>query len=439
MTAARSAPATARVVHRLDELFAIGGGEGANRPGLSPAEQQAHDLAAGWMAGAGLEVSVDAVGNLIGRARGSAPELPEVWTGSHLDTVPNGGRFDGALGVVAGLEAAAAASRTPHGRTIAVVAFRDEEGWRFGQGYFGSRGLCGRVGADELGARDASGVAMGQALKALGLAPPDPPSALPPPGRPADPLPGVFVELHIEQGNSLAERGLPVGVVSEIVAMAGLAVRFSGERAHAGGTDMTQRRDALVAAARFVLGASSLARSDARWRATVGELTVNDPAANVIANQVSVSVDARARSDRSLDQLLAGLRQEAAESARQSGCGWDTAVAWQEPAVTMSAPVSAELAAAAGHPAANAIAVTSWAGHDAGILAAAGVPVGMLFVRAGQAGVSHSPRETVAAADIGVAIEALARALAGLADSGQTNAQSSKLNCDSGWPTAEAT
>jgi allantoate deiminase len=430
MTAAPLAPAAARVVRRLDELFAIGAGEGANRPGLSPAEQQAHDLAAGWMAEAGLEVSVDPAGNLIGRARGSAPELPEVWTGSHLDTVPNGGRFDGALGVAAGLEAVAAASGKPHSRTIAVVAFRDEEGWRFGQGYFGSRALCGRLGADELGVRDAGGVTMGQALAALRISPP---------GRPVGALPGAFAELHIEQGNSLAERGLPLGVVSEIVAMAGLAVRFSGERAHAGGTDMAQRRDALVAAARFVLAAHSLARSDARWRATVGELTVSDPAANVIANQVSLSVDARARSDESLDQLLASLRQAAAESARQGGCGWDATVMWREPAVTMSAPVSAELAAAAGHQAAGPIAATSWAGHDAGILATAGVPVGMFFVRAGQAGVSHSPHETVDAADIAVAIEALARALAGLAGTGQTNDQSSKLNCDRGWPTADGT
>jgi allantoate deiminase len=428
MTAAWLSLATARVVSRLDELFAIGGGKGANRPGLSPAEQQAHDLAAGWMAEAGLEVAVDTAGNLIGRAPGRAPELPEVWTGSHLDTVPNGGRFDGALGVVAGLEAVTAASGEPQGRTIAVVAFRDEEGWRFGQGYFGSRALCGRLEADAIGVRDASGVTVGQALAALGLPPPD---------RPVGPLPGAFIELHIEQGNSLAEQGLALGVVSEIVAMAGLVVRFSGERAHAGGTDMTQRRDALVAAARFVLGAQLLARSDNRWRATVGELSVGDPAANVIADQVSVSVDARARSDESLDTLIESLRHVAAESARRDGCGGDLTVTWHEPAVSMSSPVTAELAAAAGHQATDTIAVTSWAGHDAGILAAAGVPVGMLFVRAGQAGVSHSPRETVAVADISAAVAALAKALAGVA--GQTNDQSSKLNWDSGWPTADAT
>src|SRR5207247_642595 len=140
---------------------------------------------------------------------------------------------------------------------------------------------------------------------------------LPLPGSGTQPLPVVFVELHIEQGTSLADRGLALGVVGEIVAMAGLTVRFSGERAHAGGTAMTQRRDALVAAARFVLGAHSLARSDAGWRATVGELTVRHPASNVIADEVTAGVDARARSGESLDRLVAGLREVAERSARQ--------------------------------------------------------------------------------------------------------------------------
>jgi allantoate deiminase len=409
---------SSRVLRRLDELFSIGAAEGANRPGLSAAEQQAHELAAGWMAEAGLEVSVDAAGNLAGRARGTAPGLAEVWTGSHLDSVPNGGRFDGALGVVAGLEAVIAAREEPRARTIAVVAFRDEEGWRFGQGYFGSRALCGRLGADELGTRDMGGTSIREALTALGLPPAG--LSLPAPGGPGTgQLPGAFVELHIEQGTSLAERGLAVGVVGEIVAMAGLTVRFSGVRAHAGGTAMAQRRDAVVAAARFVLGAHSLALSDARWRATVGELTVSNPASNVIADEVTVVVDARARSDESLERLLAGLRDVAAGSARQGGCAWEATLTWREPAVSMSSLVSRALAEAAGRPAAEPIAATSWAGHDAAILAAAGIPSGMLFVRAGRAGVSHSPQESADASDIFAAIETLGRALAGLAGSGE--------------------
>ena len=410
------APAADRVLARLETLFSIGSGRGANRPGLSAAEQRAHDLTAGWMAEAGLEVAMDTAGNLVGRAPGSCPELPEVWTGSHLDTVPDGGRFDGALGVVAGLEAVTAACARPHSRTIAVVAFRDEEGWRFGQGYFGSRALCGRLRPDELDVCDADGTSIRRALASLSL-PTGPLRA----GDGTQPLPGAFIELHIEQGTSFADRGLALGVVSEIVAMAGLIIRFSGERAHAGGTAMTQRRDALVAAARFVLGAHSLARSDAGWRATVGELTVHSPAGNVIADQVTAGVDARARSDESLDRLVTGLREVADASARPGGCAWEASLAWREPAVRMSPAVSRALAeavwqpAAGGQPAAGPIAATSWAGHDAAILAAAGIPAGMVFVRAGRAGVSHSPHETADAKDISVAIETLGRALTDLA------------------------
>src|SRR5207248_4246829 len=135
---------SSRALSRLDELFAIGGCPGANRPGLSAAEEEAFELTRGWMAAAGLEVGSDPAGNLYGRLVGSRPELPEVWTGSHLDTVPAGGRFDGALGVVAGLEAVALLD-APGERTIAVVAFRDEEGVCFGGGCYGSRALCGRL------------------------------------------------------------------------------------------------------------------------------------------------------------------------------------------------------------------------------------------------------------------------------------------------------
>lgn len=400
-----------RTLARLEALFAIDARDGANRPGLSAAEQRAHDLTAGWMAEAGLAVSVDGAGNLIGRAAGTDPGLPEVWTGSHLDTVPNGGRFDGALGVIAGLEAVAAAARRPHARTIAVIAFRDEEGWRFGQGFFGSRALCGQLADGELEIRDTAGISIGDALARLGLAPP---------GAAPGPLPGAFAELHIEQGDALAGRGLAVGVVSEIAAMAGLTVRFSGERAHAGGTAMSRRRDALVAAARFVVAAQDLARTDDRWRATVGELTVADPAANVIASDVRLTVDARAQSDEALAGLVAGLRETAESAAGQAGCTAEAAVTWQEAAVGMSQEVTAALAAAAGAAtgAADGLAVPSWAGHDAGILAAAGVPTGMLFVRAGRAGLSHAPDETAGAADIEIGIQTLARALTGLAGQG---------------------
>jgi allantoate deiminase len=401
---APSQPAAGRVLGRLAELFEIGRAKGANRPGLSVAEQRAHDLVAGWMTEAGLVVSVDAAANLIGRVPGTGPGLPEVWTGSHLDTVPDGGRFDGALGVVAGLEAVAAAAARPRTRTLAVVAFRDEEGWRFGHGYFGSRALAGAVTPAYLDVRDAVGTSIRQALSDLGFAYN---------GGPSGTLPGMFVELHIEQGTQLAERGLAVGVVSDIVAMAGLTVRFVGERAHAGGAAMTRRHDALAAAAQFVVGARSLAMRDSRWRATVGQLTVREPAANVVAGEVTATVDARARSGDALDELLAGLRETADTAAGGAGCTCETIVAWRQPGAAMSESVTRVLTEAAGM---DGEAVLSWAGHDTSVLRNAGVATGMLFIRAGRGGISHSPDETADGSDIVAGIDALARGLFRLAE-----------------------
>src|SRR5205823_834854 len=181
--------------------YAIGGGRGANRPALTREEQQAFELAARWMEEAGLEVSWDAVGNLVGRLPGRRPELPEVWSGSHLDSVPAGGRFDGALGVVAALEAVERVG--PQERTVGVVSFRDEEGWRFGRGCFGSRALCGALAAGELETRDSEGVSIAEAIAALRLA-----------AATRQALPGSYLEVHVEQGPALARAEAPLGVVT---------------------------------------------------------------------------------------------------------------------------------------------------------------------------------------------------------------------------------
>lgn len=397
---------------RLQDLYAIDAREGANRPGLSAAEQRAHDLVAGWMSEAGLEVSIDPAGNLVGRLPGTDPAHPEVWTGSHLDTVPNGGRFDGALGVVAGLEALARiASDGGCQHTLAVVAFRDEEGWRFGEGFFGSRALCGQLAPGELEIADAEGITIAAALSALGLEP-----AVPEGGR----LPESYVELHLEQGTTLATRGVPVGVVSEIVAMGGMTVDFSGARAHAGGTAMSDRHDALLAASRFVVGAFALAASEESWRATVGDLRVHDGASNVVPEAVTAVVDVRARTDQTLSACTARLEELAHEAAAQSACSGEVRLAWRRDAVAMDPEVSAALAEATGVGGDEVVSVPSWAGHDAGVLAGAGVRVGMLFVRAGAGGVSHSPLEVVDESDVVAGVEVLANSLAELAGEAKT-------------------
>jgi acetylornithine deacetylase/succinyl-diaminopimelate desuccinylase-like protein len=346
-----------RVLERLDRLYAIGGGPGANRLGGTREEDEAHELVAGWMREARLEVEVDGAGNLFGRLRGRRPELPEVWTGSHLDSVPHGGRFDGALGVVGGLEAAERPGERE--RTLVVVAFRDEEGCT-GPGCRGSRSLCsGRL----------------------------------------DPVPAAFVELHVEQGPQLAEAGAPLGVVTGIAATARGEVVFEGREGHAGTMPMPRREDALVAAAEFVLRLRDAAAEVDGAVATVGRFAVEPRASNVIPSRVTVSVDVRAPDDERLEQVAAVVPAELSRTR----------------AVAMSAGPRAALLEQLTARELPGVELPSGAGHDAGVLAAAGVPAAMLFVRSLNGGISHSPDEHSADEDVERAVDVLAGALDQLA------------------------
>ena len=338
-----------RALDRLNELYEIGGGRGANRPSGSEAEDRAHVLAAGWLEEAGLEVERDDAGNLLGRLRGTRAELPEVWTGSHLDSVPQGGRLDGALGVVAAIEAVERIGRQE--RTLAVVAFRGEE-----VGCIGSRARVAEIGA----------------------------------------LPGAFLELHIEQGPRLERAGAPLGVVPSIVGYVRGTVTTAGRAGHAGTTPMDAREDALVAAAERVLAIRDAALAIPAAVATVGSLTVEPGAANVVPAKVSFTVDARAPDRERLDALVAAIDFE--PSLRV------------EP-VAMDARLCAAVRAAIEELGAPVLELPSGAGHDAGILAAAGVPSAMLFVRSLNGGVSHSPDEHSDDDDVLLAIDALELAL----------------------------
>ena len=340
-----------RVLQRLDELYAIGGGPGANRVGYSPEEDAAHQLAAGWLREAGFEVEVDEHGNLLGRLPGDEPELPEVWTGSHLDTVPQGGRYDGALGVVAGIEALERLGRRR--RTLAIVAFREEE-----RGCVGSRARC------------------------------------------ASDLPWAFVELHHEQGPRLELAGVPLGVVTGIVGYKRGVRELEGRAGHAGTTPMAGRSDALVAAATEILRIRDVATSIEGAVATVGTLEVEPGGINVVPGRVRLVVDARAPDAERLTRLLDQLGLD--EAGRT------------EP-VAMSDTVRGALRAAIEARGLPVVELASGAGHDVGVLAAAGVEAGMLFVRAGSGGVSHHPDESAADEDVALAVDVLTDALDRLA------------------------
>jgi hydantoinase/carbamoylase family amidase len=344
-----------------------------------------------------LDVSVDAAGNLFGRLPG-APGSDEVWVGSHLDSVPQGGRFDGALGVVAALEAVERLG--PRQRTLAVVAFRDEEGWRFGRGCFGSRAFCGRLRTSELENVDAQGVSIAEAVRSLGFGP------VPEAGWLERP-PAAFVELHIEQGPVLDALGAPLGIVTSIAGLARLRVAFAGHGGHAGTTPMVRRRDALVAAARFVLTVKETAEAREGAVATVGYLTVEPNAANVVPARVELLVDARAPDAGTLSVLVHEI-EAAAGDARVQHLG-------QIEPVELDPDLRVVLREAVGDLRLLAPQLPSGAGHDAGVLAAAGVPAAMLFVRSRGGGVSHSPDEHSDDVDVALAVDALERALGRLA------------------------
>ena len=337
---------------RLDDVFQIGNGVGANRVGGTPEEDEACDLVAGWMREAGLEVERDERGNVVGRLVGDRPELPEVWTGSHLDSVPEGGKFDGPLGVLAGLEAVVAIGRSE--RTFGVVVFRDEE-----TGCHGSRW---RVGHGS--------------------------------------LPGSYVELHIEQGPRLARVDAPLGVVTGIVAYARRRVSFAGAAGHAGTKPMDAREDALCKAAEYILRVRESASAIDGAVGTVGVLEVEPGAVNVIPGAVNLTVDARAPDDARLGHLLSDLGLEPEPIV---------------PAAPMAESVRAVLRDEVERRGLPVVELPSGAGHDAGVLASAGVEAGMLFVRSLNDGASHSPEEHSSDEDVALAVDVLTATLARLA------------------------
>jgi allantoate deiminase len=342
----------ATVSRRLDEVFHIGSGVGANRVGGTPEEDAACELAVSWMEEAGLEVEVDGRGNVVGRLAGRRPELPEVWTGSHLDSVPEGGRYDGALGVVAGLAAVEGIGQSE--RTLGVAVFRDEE-----TGCHGSRWRV-RHGS----------------------------------------LPGSYVELHIEQGPRLERAGAPLGIVTSIAGIVRYIREFDGRADHAGTTPMDVRRDALVPAAEFVLRVRDVAASIDGAVATVGQLEVLPGAANVIPERARATVDARAADRERLDRLIVELGLEDAH--------------YLLPPVDLSPAALREEVERRGLP---VVELPSGAGHDAGVLAAAGVESSMLFVRSLNGGASHSPEELSSEEDIELGVEVLTATLRRLASS----------------------
>lgn len=283
-----------RLKAHFEEMSLIGkiGDTGVCRPTLTALEKQAFELASGWMKEAGMRTRIDAFGNLIGTYPGTDPGLPVLMMGSHLDSQPYGGRFDGTAGVLAAIEAVATMHESGYrpARTIDVVSFADEEGWRFNKGLFGSRGILGKLEEGELQRKDKDGITRQQALQDFGL---DITKF-----KESEYQPGsifCFLELHIEQGPVLDLAQKPVGVVTGISGPLWLTVKLKGMAGHAGSVPMPLRKDALLGAARIAVALNEIvtAQKGAPTIGTVGTMNVFPGSRNIIPEEVTFTIDLR--------------------------------------------------------------------------------------------------------------------------------------------------
>ncbi len=393
------AQAAAALSRRLDALSKVSDDAGATtRTFLSPAMRRANALVGGWMRESGLDVREDAVGNLIGRTQPQSAGVKTLLLGSHLDTVKDAGRFDGTLGVLLPL----AALDVLRGRglslpfAVEVLGFSEEEGVRFSSAYLGSKGYTGRLRKSDLTLSDPEGVTVAEALKVLGF-----PAALPAAAHAPSDLLG-YLEVHIEQGPVLEDRGLPAGVVSAIAGQTRGKVVFTGEAGHAGATPMGLRRDALAGAAEFIMEVESYARTRTPLVATVGRIAAHPGASNVIAGSAELTLDVRHPADAPRRAALRHLLGAGRSIARRRRLGFSLAITQDNGAVACSRELSALLGESVRARQGSTLSLPSGAGHDAVIVSSL-TPVAMLFVRC-RRGLSHHPDEFVKKSDLKAAL-----------------------------------
>ncbi len=381
-----------RLAYRLHELAQIGLTEdnGSNRPGFSPEELKAKKLVSKWMKEAGLTVTTDGAGNVFGRLEGKDPTKKAILSGSHVDSVPNGGHFDGPLGVLAALEVAQAWQEEGYvpERPYEVVIFTDEEGSRFNSGFHGSKAVTGKGNMEKsLKLTDQEGLSFTEVLQSVGLT-----------------VEGylaskrnmetyeLFVEVHIEQGKRLERENLPCGIVTGIAGPYWVAFTFTGEAGHAGNTPMTDRKDALVAASEFIQRVPEIPVSISESAvATVGKISVKPNGVNVIPGEVSLYVDMRDIDKTDQENIVKQVKKAAKEIAEKHGVG----IEWEEKARITPVPIQEEnqalLKEALEEHGITPYYLPSGAGHDAMIIGEE-IPAAMLFVKS-KAGVSHNPDE----------------------------------------------
>jgi allantoate deiminase len=368
-----------------------------------------HREIAEWLQLLGVSVRLDAAGNLRGLYPGAEPNAPRLLIGSHLDTVPNAGVYDGVLGVVL----AVALLERLEGRrlpfAIELVGFSEEEGVRFGIPFIGSRALVGRLDDELLSRQDGSGISVRTAIEDFGLKVVDIPDA-----RVGNDVLG-YLEFHIEQGPLLEKLGLPLGVVETIAGQSRSEFIFAGHANHAGTTPMNLRHDALAGAAEWILAVERLGQAHSGLVATVGAIDVKPGAVNAIAGETRVSLDVRHASDEVRTKTVRELISCADEIAERRGLKMKWRTLLDQRAVAMDAWLVEQTAHAMCQIGCEPHRMVSGAGHDAMILAER-VQAAMIFLRT-PSGISHHPAETVLAGDIQKALECGLQLLLQLAES----------------------
>ena len=380
---------------------------GLNRVALTDDDRRGRDLLVGWMREAGLTVTVDQMGNIFGQ-RAGGDDLPPVLMGSHADSVPTGGKYDGQLGVLCALETIRCLNdqevRTRH--PVAMAIFTNEEGARFQPAMIGSGVMAGKIPLeDAYNARDRDGLRLGDELERIGYLGSE--LCIPRPLR-------AYLELHIEQGPILEEEHLSVGVVEGIVAIAWSRLTLTGVQDHAGPTPMRIRHDALVAAAEIVRGVREIPRKiGGDMVATVGRLDVAPNIPNAIPGRVTMSVDLRAPDEHHITRGLGLLDRLVKDAARAEGVTYELEHYWRVPRTHFDLEVVDTIEAAVRSLGCSHRRILSGAGHDAQYMAVI-CPTGMIFVPS-RGGRSHCEEEFTPMDDIEHGANTLLLAAAGLA------------------------
>ncbi len=387
-----------RLLGHLAELSEIGKNDttgGITRFSYTDVEQEAVDLVTEYMKQAGLAVTVDEVGNVIGSSPGTGPAIV---VGSHIDTVPEGGEFDGALGVLSAIEIAQTLNEQQVEQTklLKVVAFKDEEGSRFGFGMIGSRAMAGTLKESHLNVLDNDGISIAQAMQKSGF---NPKTITDAKQEDMD----VYVEMHIEQGKVLEKANLPVGIVSGIAGPLWLEITLEGISEHAGATPMNIRKDALIGASECLIEIETLMQSESTAVATVGKLNVYPNGTNVIPGKVVFTIDIRDIDEEHRNGLEKQIISTIQQVSQKRDLQWNIRELQRVKPVKADPALQQMLSDKIKEVGIEPLKLISGAGHDA-MQFGDRCPITMLFVRS-KDGISHNPLEYSSEEDITIATE----------------------------------